>query len=48
MLYLTIVGTRLLDSLRSRNFWRLILIIYGVWTLFGVNSATEEMNEIRP
>lgn len=41
MLYLTKVGARLLDSLRSRNFWRLILIIYGVWTLFGVMGTVQ-------
>ena len=41
MLYLTIVGTRLLDSIRSRNFWRLILIIYGVWTLFGAMGTVQ-------
>lgn len=41
MLYLNTVGTRLLDSLRSRNFWRLILIIYGVWTLFGAMGTVQ-------
>ncbi len=41
MLYLNIVGIRLLDSIRSRNFWRLILIIYGVWTLFGAMGTVQ-------
>jgi len=41
MLYPTQVGTRLLESLRSRNFWRLILITFGIWTTFGVMTAVQ-------
>jgi two-component system LytT family sensor kinase len=41
MLYLRFVGTRLLDSFRSRNFWRLILITFGIWTTFGLMTAVQ-------
>lgn len=41
MLYLHEVGHRLFDSLRSRKFWRLILITFALWTTFGVMTAVQ-------
>ncbi len=35
------VGNRLSESLRSRNFQRLILITFVLWTLFGCMSALQ-------
>jgi len=41
MLYSTKVGKLLLDSIRSRNFWRLILITFALWTTFGVMTGVQ-------
>ena len=41
MLYLTGLGQRLLETIRSRNFWRLILITFALWTTFGVMTAVQ-------
>ncbi|HET9697859.1 MAG TPA: histidine kinase [Terriglobales bacterium] len=41
MLYSTKVGKLLLDSIRSRNFWRLILITFALWTTFGVMNGVQ-------
>jgi two-component system, LytTR family, sensor kinase len=41
MLYLTNVGIALIDSIRSRNFWRLILITFALWTTFGVMNGVQ-------
>lgn len=39
MLILRKVGKRLSESLRSRNFRRLILLTFVLWTMFGTMSA---------
>jgi sensor histidine kinase YesM len=41
MLYLLGLGQRLLETIRSRNFWRLILITFALWTTFGVMTAVQ-------
>jgi two-component sensor histidine kinase len=41
MLYPPKVGHRLLESLRSRKFWRLILITFALWATFGLMTAVQ-------
>ena len=41
MLYSHQVGQRLFETIRSRSFWRLILITFVLWTMFGMMTALQ-------